>query len=91
MTRLMIYGATGYTGRMAAAHAKAAGLDLILAGRDEVRFAELSRSFGMEHRAFALDQNTAIDAALYEVAVLVNCAGPFLRTAGPLMPKPRPR
>ncbi|SDE53543.1 Uncharacterized conserved protein [Belnapia rosea] len=85
MTRLMIYGATGYTGRMAAARARAAGLDLIVAGRDEARLAELGRSLGVEHRAFALDQDAPIDAALHDAAALLNCAGPFLRTADPLM------
>ncbi|SDB22208.1 saccharopine dehydrogenase family protein [Belnapia rosea] len=85
MTRLMVYGATGYTGRMAATHARAAGLDLILAGRDEPRLAELGRSLGVEHRVFALDHDAAIDAALQDVAVLLNCAGPFQRTADPLM------
>ncbi|SHJ21658.1 Uncharacterized conserved protein [Roseomonas rosea] len=85
MTRLMIYGATGYTGRMAATHARAAGLDLILGGRDETRLAELGGSLGAEHRVFALDEDTVADAALQDAAVLLNCAGPFLRTAGPLM------
>jgi short subunit dehydrogenase-like uncharacterized protein len=85
MTRLMIYGATGYTGRMAAAHARAAGLDLILAGRDRARLAELGRALGAEHRAFGLDDNVVVDLALHDVAVLLNCAGPFLRTADPLM------
>ena len=85
MTRLMIYGATGYTGRMAAAHARAAGLDLILAGRDEVRLAALGGSLGAEHRAFALDEDALVGATLHDVAVLLNCAGPFQRTAEPLM------
>jgi short subunit dehydrogenase-like uncharacterized protein len=85
MSRLMIYGATGYTGRMAATHARAAGLDLILAGRDETRLAELGRSLGAEHRVFALDGEAVVDAALHDVAVLLNCAGPFQRTADPLV------
>jgi short subunit dehydrogenase-like uncharacterized protein len=85
MTRLMIYGATGYTGRMAAAHARAAGLDLILAGRHETRLAEFGRSLDAEHRVFTLDHDAAIDAALQDVAVLLNCAGPFQRTADALM------
>jgi short subunit dehydrogenase-like uncharacterized protein len=85
MTRLMIYGATGYTGRMAAHHAKSAGLDLILAGRTEVRLAELGRTLGVEHRVFAPDEDAMVDAALHDVTVLLNCAGPFLRTADPLM------
>jgi short subunit dehydrogenase-like uncharacterized protein len=85
MTRLMIYVATGYTGRMAAAHARAAGLDLILAGRDQARLAELGRVLGAGHRAVGLDDDAAVDLALHDVAVLLNCAGPFLRTADPLM------
>ncbi len=32
MAKLMIYGAAGYTGREVAAYARAAGLDLIVAG-----------------------------------------------------------
>jgi short subunit dehydrogenase-like uncharacterized protein len=85
MTGLMIYGATGYTGRMAAAHAKTIGLDLILAGRDQTRLAELGRTLGAEHREFALDEDAVVGAALRDVAVLLNCAGPFQRTANPLM------
>lgn len=85
MTRLMIYGATGYTGRMAATYARAAGLDLILAGRDETRLAEFGHSLSVEHRVFTLDHDAAIDAALQDVAVLLNCAGPFQRTADPLI------
>lgn len=30
----MIYGATGYTGRMAAEHAKGQGMDIVIAGRN---------------------------------------------------------
>jgi len=85
MSRLMIYGATGYTGRMASAHAQAAGLDLVLAGREESRLADLAASLGASHRSFALDDEGTIDDALRDVSVLLNCAGPFHRTAAPLM------
>jgi short subunit dehydrogenase-like uncharacterized protein len=34
MSRLLIYGATGYTGRMVARQAKVAGLDFAIASRD---------------------------------------------------------
>ncbi|WHS58375.1 hypothetical protein [Pseudomonas sp. G2-4] len=37
MRKLMIYGAAGYTGGMAAEHAASAGLDLVLAGREKDR------------------------------------------------------
>lgn len=84
MTKLMIYGAAGYTGRMAATNAKAHGLDFVIAGRpqDEVKLAPLADELGVEYRLFLVD-----DAAtsLEDVAALLNCAGPFMRTAEPLM------
>jgi short subunit dehydrogenase-like uncharacterized protein len=85
MDHLMIYGATGYTGRMAAQHAAAAGLDPILAGRGSATLARLAEELGVEHRAFGLDDPASVDEAISDVAVLLNCAGPFMRTAAPLM------
>ncbi len=81
----MIYGATGYSGRMAAEHAKAAGLDIVVAGRDQAALADLGRRLGSEHRRFTLDEDGTVDAALRDVDVLLNCAGPFHRTASPLI------
>lgn len=85
MPTLMIYGATGYTGRMAAEHAAAAGLDLVLGGRDHARLSALAHELGADHRTFDLDNDDTIDAALSDVTVILNCAGPFMRTATPLM------
>lgn len=85
MNTLMIYGATGYTGRMAAAYAKEAGLALTIAGRDGAALAQLAATLGVQSRAFALDVEDDIVQALDGVTVLLNCAGPFYRTAGPLM------
>lgn len=85
MNNLMIYGAAGYTGRMAAAHATAMGLHVILAGRDEAPLRALAAELGGTHRVFSLDDAATIDAGLENVAVLLNCAGPYMRTAEPLM------
>ena len=85
MTTLMIYGATGYTGRMAAMYAQQAGLDLVVAGRDAGALVQLASGLGVAARTFALDDAGAAAAALDGVAVLLNCAGPFHRTAAPLM------
>ena len=85
MKKLMIYGATGYTGRMAAEHASAAGTPLILAGRSEATLVTLAASLDVEYRVFALEDNTLIDRSLGDVGVLLNCAGPFVRTADILM------
>lgn len=85
MKTLMIYGATGYTGRMAAAHAKESGLKLVLAGRDEAPLQALATRLGVEYRVFALDNAGGVDYGLQDIAVLLNCAGPFAHTAGALM------
>ena len=77
----MIYGATGYTGRMAAEHARASGTPLVLAGRREATLAALAAKLGAGHRVSTLDDAAAIDAGLAGVSVLLNCAGPFMRTA----------
>lgn len=87
MNRLMIYGAAGYTGRMAAANAKAAGVDVVLAGRpqDEKKLEALAAERDAEYRLFSVDDVAARENALSDVAALLNCAGPFMRTAEPLM------
>lgn len=80
MKTLMIYGATGYTGRMAAEHAKALGLDLLIAGRNEARLASLAATLDVPYRVFAADAGQ-----LEGIDVLLNFAGPFAHTAEPLM------
>ncbi|RWY76049.1 saccharopine dehydrogenase family protein [Rhizobium sp. WSM1325] len=85
MTKLMIYGATGYTGRMATEHAKAAGTPIVLAGRNQATLSKLSADLGAEYRVFGFDGADAIDDGLGGISVLLNCAGPFMRTADPLM------
>ena len=85
MTKLMIYGATGYTGRMAVQHALEAGTPLVLAGRNEASLAGLATELGLEYRVFGLKDTAAIDNGLAGISVLLNCAGPFMRTAEALM------
>lgn len=85
MSKLLIYGATGYTGSMVARQAKAAGLDFTIGGRDPAKLAALARELDVPYQAFALaDRSLVIDALKGAVPVL-NCAGPFVRTAEPLM------
>jgi short subunit dehydrogenase-like uncharacterized protein len=87
MKKLMIYGAAGYTGRMAAAHAVKAGTEVVVAGRkqDEAKFIALAAELGVNYRLFAADDLEAGQAALSDIGALLNTAGPFMRTAEPLM------
>jgi short subunit dehydrogenase-like uncharacterized protein len=77
----MIYGATGYTGRMVAKHAVATGLAVVLGGRGSTRLAPLAAELGVEYRVFGVDNTAAAEDALSTMSVLVNCAGPFVKTA----------
>lgn len=83
MKKLMIYGATGYMGRMAAKYAAAQGLDIVVAGRDQDRLRTLAAQMNVPYRLFMPD--TLSPGTLDGVAVLLNCAGPFAQTAKALM------
>jgi short subunit dehydrogenase-like uncharacterized protein len=78
---LLIYGASGYTGRLLSQRAKQRGVRTILAGRNRARLEPLARSLGLPFRVVALDDPRALDAALADVAVVVNAAGAFETTA----------
>ena len=82
---LLIYGANGYSGALIAAHAVERGLRPILAGRREEAIRPLAERLGLEHRSFALDRPEAIESGLEGASVVLNCAGPFSRTAQPLV------
>ncbi|MBL8286904.1 MAG: saccharopine dehydrogenase NADP-binding domain-containing protein [Rubrivivax sp.] len=82
--RFLIYGATGYTGKLTARVAKAQGLQPILAGRDEAKTRAVAAPHGFDWRAFDLDQASKLDAALAEVDVVLHMAGPFSATSKPM-------
>jgi short subunit dehydrogenase-like uncharacterized protein len=83
--RWMIYGATGYTGRLLARRSLARGLSPLLAGRDEARLRRLATALGFEHRAACLDDPAALARLLQGIRLVLNAAGPFAATAGPLV------
>jgi short subunit dehydrogenase-like uncharacterized protein len=82
---LLVYGAYGYTGALVARHAVERGLRPVLAGRDPGRLAALAGPLGLAHRAFGLDDPRALDAGLAGATVVLHCAGPFSRTARPMV------
>ena len=84
MGDILIYGATGYTGRLAAEHAVACGLTPVLAGRRAELLRPLAERLGLRHRAFGLDDRAALVDGLAGVGVVVHAAGPFSATARPM-------
>jgi short subunit dehydrogenase-like uncharacterized protein len=83
--RFLLYGATGFSGRLIAERARRRGLRPILAGRDARRLRELGTQLGCEHRAVPLDAGGALRSAMRDVDVALNAAGPFAATAPPLV------
>src|SRR5947207_15729562 len=82
---LLIYGATGFTGRLMIAGALEQGLRPVLGGRDEARLGELAGRLGLEYRAARLGDGPALDAALRDVRVVLHAAGPFSETSRPMV------
>jgi len=81
---VLIYGATGYTGRLLADELVRHGISPTLAGRAE-NVREAGRSMDLPTSVFALDDDAAAATALADAAVLINVAGPFGRTQKPLI------
>ena len=82
--RWMLYGASGMTGTLIAENARRRGHRPLIAGRSPTGLAELAQRLELERRAFSLDDPATIRQALATVDLVLNAAGPFLHTAGPL-------
>lgn len=83
--RILVYGATGYTGRLIAAEAARRGLDVVLAGRSREKLASVAEPLGLEAWAFTLEDATRLREALAEVACVLHVAGPFSQTSAPMV------
>ncbi|MBO3457482.1 saccharopine dehydrogenase NADP-binding domain-containing protein [Aetokthonos hydrillicola Thurmond2011] len=83
--KVLLYGATGYVGKLIAQLAKRDSLDIILAGRNRESVAAQANELGLEFRVFSLDSAAVIESALADVFVVLNCVGPFSLSAKPLV------
>jgi short subunit dehydrogenase-like uncharacterized protein len=84
----MIYGATGFTGELAAREAVRRGLSPVLAGRNAESVRRLADELGLRWRAFGLDEPSAMAAALAgppRIGAVLHCAGPFVWTSRPMV------
>jgi short subunit dehydrogenase-like uncharacterized protein len=79
--RLLVYGATGYTGGLLADLAKQRGLAPIVAGRSRAKVEAVAARLGLEARAASVDDAAQLAEMLRDVACVISSAGPFARTA----------
>ncbi|KAF7956177.1 hypothetical protein EAE96_005097 [Botrytis aclada] len=85
MAPLIIYGATGYSGRLASKYAKSLNLDFSIAGRTVHKLKSLASLLNISYSVFDVDQVALTDSVLEEASILLNCAGPFAHTSKPLI------
>jgi len=77
---LLIYGSTGYTGRLTVAEAIARGLRPTLGGRSADALRAQAGPLGLDWRVADLSDPAGLDDALAGATVVLNCAGPFANT-----------
>lgn len=81
----IIYGATGYTGRLITEEAVKKGLRPTLAGRNAAKVQKIASEFDLPWTAFSVDDTPAVLTALKDKYLLLSVAGPFAATASQLM------
>jgi len=79
--KVLIYGASGYTGKLLAKHFASRNLSPVLAGRSD-KVKAIAERLKCPVRVFPVDGAAEF---LQDVQVLVNVAGPFERTGPPLI------
>ncbi|MEU9083489.1 saccharopine dehydrogenase NADP-binding domain-containing protein [Streptomyces sp. NPDC048357] len=83
---VVVFGATGHTGRFVVTELRRRGFATVVSGRDAARLAVLAAEWGdVEVRPATVDDAGSLDRALAGAAAVVNCAGPFAVTAGPVV------
>src|SRR5215207_10154365 len=85
-SRIVVFGATGYTGRLTAERLVAQGERPLLAGRSESRLAELAeRLGGQEWRLADIERPETVAALPAPGDVLLSTVGPFKRWGEPAL------
>lgn len=77
---LLVYGSTGYTGRLIVDELVRRGARAVLAGRGAEKVRAQAEAVGFAWRAFPVE-----DPDLRDVRVVLHCAGPFVHTSRPMV------
>jgi short subunit dehydrogenase-like uncharacterized protein len=83
---IAVYGAYGHTGKFITAELERQGYTLILSGRDEEKLLDLKKQYpNSSVKAASIDDSKSLDEAFSGAQIIINCAGPFLDTAEPVI------
>ena len=84
-SQVLLYGATGYTGRLIVEEALEKGLLLVLAGRNHKTVSEFATTCNLPYRIAGLSDPKELDSLLEDIGVVIHAAGPFAVTAQPMI------
>ena len=84
--KVVVFGASGHTGRFVVAELARRGMTAILAGRDRERLLAVQKMHpAFEVRVASINDSGEMEQALAGASLVINCAGPFLDTAASIM------
>jgi Saccharopine dehydrogenase NADP binding domain len=84
--QVTVYGAYGHTGRFVVSELRKRGLRPVLSGRSAAKLSALGEAHPtLDTRVATLDDSSSLSAALSGSAAVINCAGPFIDTAAPII------
>ncbi|WHM40511.1 saccharopine dehydrogenase NADP-binding domain-containing protein [Streptomyces sp. BPTC-684] len=82
---VVVYGANGHTGRFVVAELRRRGIATVASGRNAAQLEALATEWtGVEVRPATVDDAASLDRALAGAVAVINCAGPFALTGGPV-------
>ena len=84
---IVVYGASGYTGRLVAAELARRDAEFVVAGRDRAKLDALAAGLEVTPRVapVALDDAHGLSELLADAGAVIACAGPFTLHGGPLI------
>ena len=83
---ITVFGAYGHTGRFVVSELCKRGWTPILSGRDHAKLNTVGHAHqGLEVRVATVNDPASLDHAVSGAAAVINCAGPFIDTAAPVI------
>ena len=83
---IAVYGAYGHTGKFIVSQLVQEGFNPILCGRDKEKLLSYSQQYpNLVTKVADTTQPDSLDSAFIDSEIIINCAGPYLDTAEPII------
>jgi short subunit dehydrogenase-like uncharacterized protein len=84
--KIVVFGASGHTGRFVVSELARRRATAVLVGRDSEKLLAVPKTHpAFKTRVASIDDPASLDRALLGASLVINCAGPFLDTATPVI------